>query len=131
MKIAIVLNEQLGPGFLANAAACIASGLFNNEENLLGCKIEGKDFTFIPITKIPILILKQNNKPWTELLSRAKRHALKYMVFTKEGQSTTSYEDYIERVNNKAVEHLQVIGLGVLGDDKLVSRFSGDLPLLR
>ena len=36
MKIAIALNENLGNGFLSNAAACIASGLFGNEKDLLG-----------------------------------------------------------------------------------------------
>ncbi len=131
MKIAIVLNEKLGPGLLANAAACITSGLFNKEADLLGIEIQGKDITFIPITKIPILILKKQNKAWSELLGRAKKHALKYMLFTKEGQSTTSYEEYIERVNSKDISQIEVVGIGVLGDDKLVSRFSGDLPLLR
>ncbi len=64
MKIAIVLDENLGAGMLANAAACIASGLFNGRADLLGEQIEGADCTFIPITKIPILVLKQNKKHW-------------------------------------------------------------------
>jgi len=36
LKIVMVLDETLGPGYLANAAACIASGLFDNEKDLLG-----------------------------------------------------------------------------------------------
>lgn len=131
MKIAIALDETLGPGFLANAAACIASGLFNNGKDLLGEQIEGAECTFIPITKIPILIVKQNKKPWDELLKRAKRNKLQYMVFTKEGQSTTSYQEYMERVKDKKMNEIEVIGIGVLGDDELVNKFAGDLPLLR
>ncbi len=131
MKIAIVLNENLGVGFLVNATACIASGLFNNEENLLGPEISGADCKFIPITKIPILILKQNKKTFKELLARANKHQLKYMLFTNEGQSTTSYEQYIERVKGKKVDELEIIGIGVLGEDDKVNRFCGDLALLR
>ncbi|MDO8553761.1 MAG: DUF2000 domain-containing protein [Candidatus Micrarchaeota archaeon] len=131
MKIAIVLNETLGSGYLVNAAACIASGLFNGEQNILGPQIEGNDFTYIPITKIPILVLKQNKKPWKELLERAKKNKLKYMVFTREGQSTTSYEEYIKNVVGKPIEQVDVIGMGVLGDDNYVTKFSGDLGLLR
>ncbi len=131
MKIAIVINENLGLGYLANATACIASGLFNGESDLLGEQIEGDIFTYIPITKIPVMILKQNNKKWRELLKRAKRNKLKYMVFTREGQSTINYEEYIERVKGKSIDDVEVIGIGVLGEDEIISRFSGDLPLLR
>ena len=131
MKIAIVLNDELGKGHLANAAACIASGLFNSEQGILGPQIEGNGLTYIPITKIPILIVKKANKAWKELLDRAKRNKLKYMVFTREGQSTTSYDSYAERVTGKPIEEVEVIGIGVLGDEQQVTRFSGDLALLR
>lgn len=131
MKIAIAINENLGPGLLANATACIASGLFGGEKDLLGERIDGADFTFIPITKIPILVVKQNNKPWKELFGRAKKNGLKYMVFTREGQSTTSYEEYIERVKGKRLDEIEIVGIGVLGENRLVDKFAGDLPLLR
>lgn len=131
MKIVIVLNEDLGVGFLANAAACIASGLFHKEENIMGEYVKGHDVDFIPITKIPILILKQNKKSWEELLKRTKKNKLKYMIFTKEAQSTTNYEEYIQKVNDKKLEEIEVIGLGVLGEDEPIGKFSGDLPLLK
>jgi len=130
MKSVIVLKDSLAPGFLANAAACIASGLFRQQEEAYGPEIEGENFKFIPITKIPIMIMKQN-KPFKELLKRAKRNGLKYMLFTREGQSTTNYDEYIERVKGKSVEEVDVIGIGVIGEDELVNKFAGDLALLR
>lgn len=105
---------------------CIASGLFNNEKDLLGEQIEGADCSFIPITKIPILIVKQNKKPRSELLKRAKRNRLKYMLFTREGQSTTSYQEYVERVKGKKLDEIEVIGIGVLGEEETVNKFAGD-----
>ncbi len=131
MKAAIVINEQLNSGLLANAAACITSGLFSGEQNILGDGIEGNGVIFIPITKIAILILKQNKKPWEELVARAKKNKLKYMLLTEEAQSTTNYGEYIQRVQGKSIEELTVIGIGVLGEDNVVQKFSGDLGLLR
>jgi hypothetical protein len=131
MRIAMALDETIGPGFLANASACIASGLFNQEKDILGPGIDADYFTYIPITKIPILIVKKHNKDWRELLKRAKKNDMKYMVFTREGQSTTSYDEYVERVKGKAIEDVGVIGIGVLGDDSAVQKFCGDLPLLK
>ena len=64
-------------------------------------------------------------------MKRAKRSKLKYMVFTKEAQSTTNYKEYIEGVKDKKLDEIEVIGIGVLVEDNLVDRFAGDLPLLR
>ena len=52
-------------------------------------------------------------------------------MFTKEGQSTTSYEEYVKRVTGKKLEEVEVVGFGVFGQDELVTNFSGDLALLR
>ena len=131
MRIAITLNEELGVGLLANAAACISSGLFADQKGLCGRVIKGVDYDFAAITKIPILIVKQNKKPWGELMKRAKRNNLRYVIFTKEAQTTTSYEEYASRVANRKLEEIGVIGIGVLGDEKSVRKFCGDLPLLR
>ncbi len=131
MRISIVVAEELGVGFIANATACIASGLFHLEQNIIGSEIVGADFKYIPITKIPIMIFKRNKKEWIELLKRAKNNKLKYMVFTKEAQSTTNYDEYALRVKGKTLKEIQIIGIGVLGEDHLINSFSGDLALLR
>ena len=134
MKIIIALPEKMNPGLLANAAACITTGLFNGESNLMGEEIKGHDShagcTFIPITKIPILIKKQN-KPFLELVKRAKNRKLKHMIFTKEAQSTSDYNEYIERVKGKKLSEVEIIGIGVIGEDALIDQFGGDLPLLK
>ena len=130
MKAAIILDEGMGAGLLANATACITTGLFNEEENVLGEKIEGADHTFIPITKIPILVLKKDSRDFLEMLSGIDGE-LKSMVLTKEAQSTTSYEEYIERVQGKRLAELTIVGVGIIGDDKLVQKVVGNLPLLR
>lgn len=130
-KAAIVLREDMGMGLLANATACMVTGLFEGESDVLGKQIEGADCVFIPITKIPILVLKQGNKDFADLLSRAKTNNLKYMLFTREGQSTTSYEEYVERVKGKSFAEVDTVGIGVIGEENAVTKFAGDLGLFR
>jgi hypothetical protein len=131
MRAAIIVDESLPIGLLANAVACVVSGLFNGEPDALGPAIEGGDCTFIPITKIPILVLKRGEQQFAPFLARAKELGLKYMLFTKEGQSTTSYEEYVNRVQGKRADELATIALGVIGDDQRVKEFSARLKLLR
>ena len=104
MKIAIALEDSIGPGFLANASACIVSGLFDKEENLLGSQIEADNFTYIPITKIPILIVKRNNKDWKELLMNLDLDSP-----IGSGRHTTVFKilgDYVVRIPNRIVPYL-------------------------
>lgn len=131
MKSAIVLDETLPPGLLANAAACITTGIFEGEKEAMGQQIEGDGCTFIPITKIGIPILRKGHKDFNELLKRAETNELKTMIFTREAQSTNSYEEYIKRVQGKKLSEVTVIGIGVIGGDAAVTKFAGDLPLLR
>jgi hypothetical protein len=131
MRSAIVIDETLPTGLLANAVACIVTGLFNGEPAALGPSIDGDGCTFIPITKIAILVFKRGEQTFASFLNRAKGLNLKYMLFTKEGQSTVNYEEYIERVRGKKPEELTVIGLGVIGEDAAVKDFSKGLSLLR
>ncbi len=130
MKCVIVLKELPSAGLLCNAAACIASGLFA-EEDALGGVIEGKDCTFIPITRIPILITRQGKNSFAQLLQRAEKNKLKHMLFTHEAQSTTSYEEYQKRVEGKTLSEIEPIGIGVIGPDDAVKKFAGDLALFR
>src|SRR3989338_10918460 len=94
MKSAIIINPELPVGYLANAIACITSGIFLNGKDLVGPEIKGKNVNYIPITKIPILILKPGTKSLLELCKQAQTLPLKYMAFTKEAQSTTDYDTY-------------------------------------
>ena len=131
MKSAIVIDESLPVGLLANAAACIATGLFRDQPEVYGSEIQGADCMFIPITKIPILILKKGQKDFNEILRRMQGTELRCMSFTKEGQSTADYNEYMLRVEGKKLSDLRIIGIGIIGEDVQVTKVAGDIPLLR
>lgn len=130
-KAAIIINPDLPIGILANAVACITSGLFLGGEDLVGPEIKGKNIEYIPITKIPILILKPGNKSFIEILKQAQTNNLKYMAFTKEAQSTTDYSSYEDRVSGLSADEVSIIGIGVVGPTKTINSLAGNLPMLR
>lgn len=130
-KAAVIINPEQPIGLLANSVACITSGLFLNGEEFVGPEIKGKDVTYIPITKIPILILKPGNKSLLELCQQAQSVNLKYMAFTREGQSTTDYSQYEKLVFNMPLKSVTLIGLGMVGPEKTVNSLVGSLPILR
>lgn len=130
-KAAIIINPNLPLGILANAIACITSGLFLNGKDYVGPEIKGKNITYIPITKIPILILKPGNTPLHELLVKIQTVGLEYMAFTKEAQTTTDYHSYIQRVEGKPLSSVSLVGIGVVGKIKEINSLTGNLPMLR
>lgn len=130
-KAAIIINPNLPIGILANAVACIASGLFLEGRDLVGPEIQGKKISYIPITKIPVLILKPGNKSFAEILKQVQTVNLKYIAFTKEAQSTTDYDTYKERVLGKPVDSVSIIGIGMVGPIKTINSLVGSLPMLR
>lgn len=129
-KAAIIINPNLPLGILANAVACITSGLFVYGSNLVGPEITGDKVTYIPITKIPILILTPGKKSLQELCKQAQSINLKYMAFTKEAQSTIDYNTYENAVSGLPVESVHLLGLGLVGSAKLVNSLIGNLPML-
>lgn len=130
-RSAIIIKPELPTGLLANAVACITSGLFLDGVDYVGGEIEGKDVKYIPITKIPILILKPGKSSLSQLCMNAQKLGLKYMAFTREAQSTTNYEEYTRRVIGKELRSVELVGLGVVGDEKLINSLTGSLSMLR
>lgn len=130
-KAAIIINPELPIGILANAVACITSGLFLSGEDLVGREIKGVNISYIPITKIPILILKPGNKTLLELCKQAQSMDLKYMAFTKEAQSTTDYDIYEKSVSDQPLESVTLLGVGIVGPTKTINSLVGSLPMLR
>lgn len=130
-KAAIIIDENLPTGLLANAVACITTGLFLEGRDYVGESITGSDVTYIPITKIPILILKPGKTPLVDLFNKIKASGVKYMAFTSEAQTTTNYEEYKKRVEGKGIEDVTLVGLGIVGSEEIIKSLTGSLPMLR
>ncbi|MAF35513.1 hypothetical protein CL622_00125 [archaeon] len=131
MKSAIVIDTEYTASELMNAVSCITTGMFDGGDKWIGSEVPCQDSSISPITKVPIIIFKKNNKDWKELIKRAKRNKLKYSIFTQEAQLSKTYEEYMDKVSDMPFDSLHIMGIGVIGNKEKVSKFCGDLPLYR
>ena len=133
LKLVIVINSSLGIGLAANRAAVLATGLAAHVPNMIGQNLNTKDgVTLFGFTQIPIPILA--SKPDTSFLELAKRSeqlGCKVIVFLTRAQGMKSYEEYKISIAQTNYVDLDVDAIAIYGDQKSVTKITGNLPALR
>jgi hypothetical protein len=51
--------------------------------------------------------------------------------FTDAAQTTTTYQDYTEKIAGMSAKELKYLGVALYGEKKPINRLVGSLPLLR
>jgi len=134
-KCALIIDESLPLGLIANTAAILGAALGKNNPGLLGENVtDGSGIDHLGIVKLPIPILKGN----AELLHQLRQKLLTdefndilTVDFTDVAQGIHTYEAYIETFQSTAASDYSYFGIGVCGDKKKVARLTGSLGLLR
>ncbi|WP_457983183.1 DUF2000 domain-containing protein [Bacillus paralicheniformis] len=134
-KCALIIDESLPLGLIANTAAILGAALGKNNPGLLGEHVtDGSGIDHLGIVKLPIPILKGN----AELLHQLRQKLLTdefndilTVDFTDVAQGIHTYEAYIETFQSTAASDYSYFGIGVCGDKKKVARLTGSLALLR
>ena len=133
LKLVIVINSSLGIGLAANRAAVLATGLAAHVPNMIGQNLNTKDgVTLLGFTQIPIPILA--SKPDTlflELAKRSEQLGCKVIVFLTRAQGMKSYEEYKISIAQTNYVDLDVDAIAIYGDQKSVTKITGNLPALR
>ncbi len=133
IKIVIVIKSTLGIGLAANRAAVLATGLAAHVSNMIGPDLNTKDgITLLGITQIPIPILA--SKPDTSFLELAKKSeklGCKIIVFLTRAQGMRSYDEYKKSVAQTNYDDLDIDAIAIYGDNKSVTKITGNLPSLR
>ena len=133
LKLVIVINSSLGIGLAANRAAVLATGLAAHVPNMIGQNLNTKDgVTLLGFTQIHIPILA--SKPDTSFLELAKRSeqlGCKVIVFLTRAQGMKSYEEYKISIAQTNYVDLDVDAIAIYGDQKSVTKITGNLPALR
>ena len=117
----------------ANRAAVLATGLAAHVPNMIGENLTTKDgsvllgFTQIPI---PILSLKPELS-FYELVKKSKELGCQSLVYLTRAQGLRSYEEYKDSIAQTNDLDLDIDGMAVWGDKKLVNKIVGSLPSLR
>ncbi len=133
LKIVIIVDSSLGIGLAANRAAVLATGLTAHVPNMIGENLKTMDGkTLLGFTQIPIPILA--SKPETSFLDLAKKSeelGCKVIVFLARAQGMRSYEEYKNSVAQTNFADLDIDAIAIWGDNKSVTKLTGNLPALR
>lgn len=133
-KGAVLVSDQLAPGFAANAAAVLCISLGKEHPEMVGRDLpDSIGRIHHGITTLPIPILKASPERLKELRERLRESEpeLTVVEVISATKTTKSYEEYAKVFETSPIEELEYFGLALFGDKKTVARFTGDLPLLR
>ena len=133
-KCVIIIDQNLSIGPMANTAAVLSLSLGKKipqliGEDLLDCLNTRRH----GITTVAIAILKSTRYELNQLRERLKAYEADLTVIdlTTHTQSTSSYQEYAQKLKSTPIDELQYQGIALYGNAKLVNKFSGNLALLR
>jgi hypothetical protein len=132
-RIAIVLDDSLGAGLGANAAAVLAVTLSSLVPGLPGPDVVDRDgITYPGLIPVGLPILKAPRAELRLMHERARQMPdVTVVAFPFHGQQTTDYAEYSDRVAASSSAEIDHVGLAFHGPRKQVSKLIGQLPLLR
>jgi hypothetical protein len=130
-SVAIILKKDLPIGLAGNICACLATGIINLNSQIIGHDIVAADLVYKAITKVPIVVLNENKLGINEVIRRAKRNKLDFVLYDKHAVRATDYDQYGRDIQATKPEEREILGIGIIGEQKNVRNVIGDLPLLK
>lgn len=129
-KLVILVDSELPLGLIANTASVLSLTIGKVVDGIIGGDIrDGAGKVHLGITKIPIPILcssKDQIKSIREVLFDTDAVVVD---FCDAAQKTKNYEDYSQKL--LASDNLAYLGIALIGDKKIINKYTGSLPLLR
>lgn len=129
-RCVIVINQQLSTGHAANAAAALTLG--QRHPVLVGAPLIDADKRQHPgLIPIGISVLVANSEQLTHLHQHLLNDdEMDGIIFPVEGQQTTDYAAFREAVSGVPTADLQLLGIALAGNKKVVRKLTGKLGLL-
>lgn len=123
-KIAVVVRDDLQVWQKLNVTAFLASSV------AIQCpEVHGKEFTtasqnsYLPFIKMPILVYKANTEAELKrAFQRAKERSLKIGIYTEPLFATKSETENLALISQTSDEELNLAGIVLYGESKLVSK---------
>ena len=126
-KCVMVIDEALPLGVIANTAGIMGITLGKYIPETIGPVVTDKSgSSHLGIIQIPVPVLKADKEKIKKL-----RERLTVVDFSDVAQSCNVYEDYIQKAASVEETDFNYYGIGICGEKKLVSKLTGNLPLLR
>jgi len=131
-RCVIVINQQLSAGHAANAAAVLALTLGQRHPVLVGAPLIDADKREHPgLIPIGISVLVADGEQLTQLHQHLLNdEEMDGIIFPVEGQQTTDYAAFREAVSVVPTGNLELLGIALAGNKKVVRKLTGKLGLL-
>ncbi|MCI1931495.1 MAG: DUF2000 domain-containing protein [Clostridia bacterium] len=134
-KCVMVINENLPVGIIANTAAIMGITLGKKMPEVVGENVTDQNGNeHLGIIKFPVPVLKatpENIKNIREKLYHPDFTDLTVVDFSDLAQECKTYNEYIEKIENKTEKDLQYFGLAICGEKKKINKLTGSMSLLR
>ncbi|HLG23723.1 MAG TPA: DUF2000 family protein [Candidatus Nanoarchaeia archaeon] len=130
-SIAIILKKDLPVGLVGNICACLGTGIMKVDSRIIGHDIKTEDLLYKAITKIPIVVLNVNKLGIPEVIRRAKRNKLDFVLYDECAVGARDYNQYENDLKATSTENREILGIGVIGELSAVRKVTGDLPLVK
>ena len=122
-KVALVIRTDLEPWQKMNVAAFLASGVAAAYPESVGDPYEdGSGNSYMPLIGQPILIYGADASGLTRVLDRALTRGVRPALYTEEMFSTTHDAANREAVKSFEREHLNLVGLGIRAERKVIDK---------
>lgn len=135
MKCAMIIDENLPLGLIANTAAVLALSIGDKIKGIVGADVEDKDDQIHRgITQLLIPLLKGNSdsiRAIRERLLNMDSEEVFFVDFCDVAQRSKTYAHYEAVLRQTPEERLTYLGIAICGPKKQVNRLVGSIGLLR
>ena len=122
-KIAVVLRDDLADWQKLNVTAFTISGIVATVENLVGEPyVDGSGNTYLPMFRQPVLVFVATSDKLRQIHDRALRRGVPAAIYTEDLFVTNNDEDNRAMVRDVETEKLNLVGLALRADRKVVDK---------
>lgn len=130
-KTALVIRADLLPWQLANVAAFLSGGLASTYPEIVGEPYrDGDGRLYTPMIREPIFIYGATSTELMRTHGRAVHRALRFAIYTEPLFKTTNDADNRASVAATSTAALDLVGLGLHADRKIIDKITNGLTFL-
>lgn len=133
MKCVLIVDSTLTVGEQANAAAVLAMTIGAKNSEIIGGNVSTLDnISHQGITQLNLPVLTASEEILRKIHELAHVNDKVFLVdFTSTAQMARTYDEFSTKMSSLAEKDLKYIGIGIIGDKKIINKYSGNLKLLR
>jgi hypothetical protein len=122
-KIAVVVREDLAPWQKMNVTAFLVSGIAGTVPEIVGEPyLDGSGNRYLPMFRQPVLVFAADAPGIRRAYARARQRGVELAIFTHELFATGHDEANRAAVAAVAAEELDLVGIAMHADGKMVDR---------